>query len=223
MAAVGAGIAAFVAVTVVVVAAGRDTGTPLATSADGADPLVATTYPTVIPTATSTSTYSATTPTDTSQATGSRLSAGSVPSGYRRISGPAGIEVTIPEDWPVKTGSIPSNDQADAPDGSGTFLRYGGTPTPSMALQDAVAQNEVTNTGIRAGYQRLRLDSVPNGGTETVVWEFLFTKSGQQRHALGWFWRANGYDYVAYASAADSRWNQLQPVLDVFTQTAGPR
>jgi hypothetical protein len=222
MIAVSAAVTAFLAVTaVVVVVAVNGGGSAKQSSAAGdvAAPYAVTTYPTDF----ATTGYPPASSTPVSTSAESTAATESTPSGYRRTTGPAGVEVTIPADWPVKSGSIPSNDQADAPDGTGSFLRYGGTPTPSMPLLDAVAENESTNSGIRVGYQRLRLDQVSDSGGESVVWEFLFTKSGQQRHALGRFWRANGYDYVVYASSTVSRWDELQPVLAVFTQSPGPR
>ncbi|GAB3735075.1 hypothetical protein GCM10027598_60960 [Amycolatopsis oliviviridis] len=223
MIAAGAATAVFIGVaTVVAVTAIADSGKPAAGQATGsASVAITTSYPDAY-TTTDTTTESAPVSTTTSSETPT-VTTGSVPAGYRKVEGPAGVEVTIPAGWPVKSGTIPSNNQADAPDGSGSFLRYGGTPTPSMPLREAVAENETSNSGIRAGYQRLRLDYVSTEANETVVWEFLFTKNGEQRHSLGWFWRKNGYDYVVYASAKASRWDELQPVLDVLTRTAGPR
>ncbi|GAB2995687.1 hypothetical protein [Amycolatopsis acidiphila] len=213
------GIAVFLAVAAVVVVVavnGRDSK-PVAQQPVSSPTSTFSTAPTTSTTTTTTGS------TSTAVSTSTSLGFGDVPDGYRRATGPADVEVSIPDSWPVKSGAIESNDQADDPSGSGSFLRYGGSPSPSMSLLDAVRQNEVTNSGIRNGYQRLRLENATTAsGDETVAWEFLFTKDGVQRHALGWFWRSGGYDRVVYASSATSSWTDLRPVVDVLIGSAGP-
>ncbi len=148
-------------------------------------------------------------------------SSGSVPDGYQRVSGPEGVSVSIPAGWAVRRGAFASTDEADAPDGSGSTIRYSGSATPVMSLTDAVAELEKNTPAIRKGYERLRLDQVAAGD---VVWEFRFTtKAGVRRHALGWYWRADDHDYAVYASVDESRWVDFQPILDVLVRTAGPR
>jgi hypothetical protein len=147
---------------------------------------------------------------------------GAVPDGYTPVTGPAGIQVNVPVGWSV-SDPFASEDEADAQDGSGSLIRYGGTPSPSMSLLDAVGIDESSNTSAKNDYQQLQLDEVsPHGGHDTVEWEFLFDKAGVQRHALGWFWRANGHDYVVYFSATASNWASMAPVIDAVTQSAGP-
>lgn len=152
----------------------------------------------------------------------SSLAPGAAPRGYRQVSGPGGIMVSIPEGWPVRQGATASNMQADDPDSPGDLIRFGGSPSPAVSLLDAVARNETDNPNIRDGYQRLRLARVP-AATETVEWEFLFIKDGEPRHAFGQFWRLHGVDYVVYVSAGTDTWPGLQPVLDVMVRTAAPK
>jgi hypothetical protein len=212
------GLCTFLVVTAAVVLAFVRGGGSPTTSAGAAQPAATTTVTT---TATTTAT-----PTTTTATTTTTTTVDLVPAGYRRVTGPAGVQVSIPQDWTVDTGVVKSEYEADDPSGSGSFLRYGGSPTPAMTLLAAATQNEQTNTGIRNGYQRLRLENETTAsGDETVAWEFLFTTGdGQQRHALAWFWRADGNDYAVYLSAAAGpAWAALQPVADVLVSTAGPQ
>lgn len=148
---------------------------------------------------------------------------GAVPAGYTQVTGPAGVEVDIPAGWPVSSGIMASVDEADDPDDPTTYLRYGGSPSPSMSLLAAIGQLAASDARLGNDYQQLRLDQVTSPtGDETVVWEFLFTKNGVPRHAVDWFWRANGNDYGVYASTSAAHWPDLQPVVQVLEQTAGP-
>lgn len=142
--------------------------------------------------------------------------------GYQPESGPGGIQVNIPAGWNVSS-PFASEDEADAPDGSGSLIRYGGTPSASMSLLDAVSSDEAGNTSVKTGYQQLQLNNVSSpSGDDTVVWEFLFDRNGVQRHVLSWFWRANGYDYVLYFSSTAANWPAMQSAVTVGEQTAGP-
>lgn len=138
------------------------------------------------------------------------------------VSGPAGVEVAIPESWSVRPGAIPSNQQADAPDGSG-LVRFGGSPAPVTTLLDTVIENETGNPNVLEGYQRLRLEPVYGYGTEAVDWEFTFVKDGEFRHGRARFWRTNGIEYVVYASAEEVDWPSLVPVIETMIATAQPR
>jgi hypothetical protein len=230
--AIGGGAAAFAAVAAIVVVSAvgyepaprADPGSQALGAGSGAgaySDLAPTTAFTEISTpSTTTVTY----PTDTSvpaTSASASYSSGSVPDGYQRVSGPAGVSVSIPAGWSVQQGAFASTDEADAPDGSGSTIRYSGSSTPVMSLTDAVAELEKNTPAIRKGYERLRLDEVAAGD---VVWEFRFTtKAGVRRHALGWYWRADDHDYAVYASVDESRWVDFRPILDVLVQTAGPR
>jgi hypothetical protein len=140
---------------------------------------------------------------------------------FHRVRGPGGITVAIPRGWPVKPGAIPSNRQADAPSGGG-LVRYGGSPSTTMALYDTVAENETANPNVIDGYQRLRLESVYGYGSEAVDWEFMFNKDGELRHGLGRYWRLNGTDYVVYASSPESSWQPMIPIIERMIATAQP-
>ncbi len=200
-----AGGTAFVAVVVVVAIVGLDhrtveAGTPIAVSR-------------------STTTSMMTTTTTATMTTSSRLQ---LPDGYTRQSGPAGIEVNIPSGWTISS-PFASEDEADDRTGSGSLIRYGGTPSPSVSLLDAVTSDETANTSVKTGYQQLQLDQVSSPtGDDTVVWEFLFDRNGVQRHVLSWFWRANGTDYLVYFSTTASNWPAMQSIVSTVEQTAGP-
>ena len=150
------------------------------------------------------------------------LGQGQVPDGYMGENGPAGIQVSIPAGWTI-TDPFAAEDEADDPAGSGSLIRYGGTPSSAMSLLAAVTSDETGNTSVKTDYQQIQLDQVDSPtGDDTVVWEFLFDKNGVQRHVLSWFWRANGTDYVLYFSATAANWATMQPIVTAVEQTAGP-
>jgi hypothetical protein len=228
---VGAGAAAFAVVTAVIVVSAvtyeppprSDTGSQVLGAGSGAG-AYSSYVPTYAPTYTLTETPTPTPTTSTTATSATSYSPGAVPDGYQRVTGPAGVSVSIPAGWSVQQGAFATTDEADAPDGSGSIIRYSGSPTPVMSLPDAVAELERNTPAIRKGYERLRLDELATDHAGDVVWEFRFTtKTGIQRHALGWYWRANDHDYAVYASVDDSRWTDFQPTLDVLVQTASPR
>jgi hypothetical protein len=211
--AVIAGCIAFVAVVAVVVVVGLnrkivEAGTPIAVSRSATTMQPTTT--TVPPT------------TSTVPAPPTSLTQGVVPSGYTPESGPAGIQVNIPSGWTIAS-PFASENEADDPAGSGSLIRYGGTPSPSMSLLDAITSDESSNTSVKTGYQQLQLNQVSSPtGDDTVVWEFLFDKNNVQRHVLSWFWRANGTDYVVYFSSTVANWPAMQSIASAVEQTAGP-
>lgn len=227
---IGAAVTAFAAVTAVIVVSAvtyrpaprSDANSQVlgAGSGAGAYSSYAPTYaPTYVLTETPTPTTAST--TETSSATSMSYSPGAVPDGYQRVTGPAGVSVSIPADWSVQRGAFATTDEADAPDGSGSIIRYSGSPTPVLSLRDAVVELERNTPTIRKEYERLRLDELASGD---VVWEFRFTtKAGVQRHALGRYWRANDHDYAVYGSVDEFHWTDFQPTLDVLVQTAAPR
>lgn len=141
---------------------------------------------------------------------------------YQVETGPGGVTVSIPSGWTI-TQPFASEDEADDPSGSGSLIRYGGTQSGSGSLLAAVTGDETSNTSVKTGYQQLQLAQVVSPtGDETVVWEFLFAKDGVQRHVLSWFWRAQGYDYLAYFSATEANWPTMQPIVTEAEQTAAP-
>ncbi|GHH44261.1 hypothetical protein [Lentzea cavernae] len=140
------------------------------------------------------------------------------PTGYREVTGPNGVFVSIPQNWTVAAGSQPTNHQADDPATPGAVIRYGASTSESRPLYDAVAANEAS---VKTGYQRLKLTTV-SSSTSAVEWEFLYTAEGVQRHAFARYWRRAGLDYIVYGASNVADWPQMQRVVDVLVSTAGP-
>jgi hypothetical protein len=191
-----------------------DTGRPIAVAPTTTTHTPDRTGPT--PTTTTTTTQPLTTPPQTS------YPRGEVPDGYTAVTGPGGIQVSIPSGWTVTT-PFASENEADDPSGSGSLIRYGGTPQASSSLLESVTADVNGNTSVKTGYQQLQLDAVRSAsGDDTVVWEFLFDKNGVQRHVLSWFWRAHGTDYLVYFSATEVNWDSMRQAVAIGEQTAGP-
>ncbi|MFD4669980.1 hypothetical protein ACFWNN_09610 [Lentzea sp. NPDC058450] len=142
----------------------------------------------------------------------------STPTGYRAVSGPNGVFVSIPQTWTVGPGSQPTNHQAEDPATPGAVIRYGASASEARPLYDAVAANE---SGVKNGYQRLKLATV-SSSAEVVEWEFLYTAEGVQRHAFARYWRRAGLDYIVYGASNAADWTQMQQVVYIMVNTAGP-
>ncbi|WP_330277835.1 hypothetical protein OG205_20475 [Lentzea sp. NBC_00516] len=145
-------------------------------------------------------------------------SVASTPTGYRAVTGPNGIFVSIPQTWTVAAGSQTTNHQADDPATPGALVRYGASASEVRPLYHAVAANE---SGVKTGYQRIKLATV-SSSAEVVEWEFLYTAEGVQRHAFARYWRRAGLDYIVYGASNAADWSQMQQVVDLVLRTAGP-
>jgi hypothetical protein len=217
-----AGGTAFVAVTaVVVLMAVRGSG-----KTGTADPSpVYAPIPTVSEYSWKSTTPTYTTTTSTSETPTSVSTSSSPPvatQAFRRASGPAGISVEIPADWPVKPGAVSSNVQADSTEVAGDLLRFGGSTSTPNSLQASIVEYEANTPSIRLDYQRLQLGPAGDG-SNAVVWEFLFTtKDGAARHAIGRYWRLGRIDYVVYMSSSVDSWASMAPIYGHMVQTATP-
>ncbi len=140
------------------------------------------------------------------------------PVGYRKVTGPNGVFVSIPQTWTVAAGSQPTNHQADDPATPGSVVRYGASTSEARPLYDAVAANE---SGVKTGYQRIKLATV-SSSAEVVEWEFLYTAEGVQRHAFARYWRRAGLDYIVYGASNATDWTQMQQVVYILVSSAGP-
>jgi hypothetical protein len=145
-----------------------------------------------------------------------------VPDGYRTVSAPAGLTLSIPAGWPVKPGAVASNVQADDP-GTDCLIRFGGETADPRALSDVVAGLEKTTPSIRRDYRRVQLSPVSYGAAgEAVQWEFTFRSGTGPRHAFGLYWRIYDTDYVVYGSCSTGAWPRLGEVLTTMADTAAP-
>ncbi|RDI24490.1 hypothetical protein DFR72_10970 [Lentzea flaviverrucosa] len=179
-------------------------GTPFPVTTTEFAPVTATTTPPARPTTTRPST--------------SASSSASTPVGYRGVTGPNGIFVSIPQNWTVASGSQVTNHQADDPATPGAVVRYGASASEARPLYDAVAANE---SGVRTGYQRIKLATV-SSSAEVVEWEFLYAVEGVQRHAFARYWRRAGLDYIVYGASNATDWPQTQQVVRTVVASAGP-
>ncbi len=142
------------------------------------------------------------------------------PDGYTQVSGPDNLTTEIPNGWPqVPTGTYI---QANDPNDSGRFVRYGATAAPAGDLLSSLDNAEQTNPNVQNGYQRLQLAPVDYHGDPAVDWEFEFVKSGVTRHVYSRWWETGGIEYFVYASATADRWSDTQPIFDEMANAATP-
>jgi hypothetical protein len=132
------------------------------------------------------------------------------------VSGPAGVQVPVPEDWSLGPGAVPSNLQADDPAVPGRFLRFGGDPADGTDPVATVGRYEAESPGIRTGYQRIRLEPVSFGPSSLGAdWEFTFLRNGRTRHAYGRYWYDGGTLHVVYLSTYETDWSSSADLLQV--------
>lgn len=143
------------------------------------------------------------------------------PDGDTPVSGPDGLTTDIPVDWQPMLNN--SYYQANDPNDSGRFVRYGATPAPQGALLDSLRNAERTNPNIQSGYQRIQLVQVAYHGSDPAVdWEFLFVRAGVTRHVESRYWETGGIEYFVYVSATTDTWPQTQPIFTTMANTAAP-
>lgn len=146
----------------------------------------------------------------------------SAPTGdYTQVTGPDNLMTEIPNGWqPVPSGNY---EQANDPNDSGRFVRYGATAAPPGDLLSSLMSAEQTNPNIQDGYQRVQLTNVDyHDGDPAVDWEFEFVKAGVTRHVYSRYWEANGTEYFVYVSATADRWLDTQPIFTEMADTASP-
>jgi hypothetical protein len=139
---------------------------------------------------------------------------------FRRVEGPAGLSVAIPETFQLTASPSAANQQAADPANPDAFLRFGGSAAPKATLRAEIEAGERTNPNVRAGYQRVQLTNVTFQGTTAVDWEFTFVKDGRTRHAYGRYWRVGGTGYVVYGSAPVDKWDSLLPAFNHMLASA---
>jgi hypothetical protein len=142
----------------------------------------------------------------------------------QRLTGPDGMQVSVPAGWSAQAGATPANTQVNNPASPDQFVRFGAAPPDTGgSLLTGIQYSEQHTSSIQDGYQRLELSDVPFGDTdEAVDWEFTFVKDGVTRHAGGLYWLVDGVEYVVYASSDASNWDSTAQILREMEDTASP-
>lgn len=141
---------------------------------------------------------------------------------YTQVTGAGGMTTYIPVTWPTKAASGHGSTQADDPNGTTMFVRYGGAPTAETDTYATHADYERQFAAQHANYVSLGLDRTDVRGMPAVDWEFEYDLDGVRRHVRSVYWLANGYDYFVYASSPVELWPDAQQILDVMLVNSTP-
>jgi hypothetical protein len=153
---------------------------------------------------------------------------GSLPPGYRKVSGPNGFSTVVPAGWlaPRQTnqGQYQVDDPRDqGPDNSGRFVRYGAaTVSGSDMLGDHLRYEQEDFAPGHPGYRRIGLSETVYHGQPAVDWEFTWLKDGVPRHVHVLYWRAGNTEFNVYASSPEARWDQTAAIYDAMVAGSTP-
>lgn len=142
--------------------------------------------------------------------------------GYQQVFGPGGMMTYIPVTWqpvPTKsTGSVQAND----PEGTSRFVRYGGSLQSASDAYERHAQNEQELSAKNPNFTRLHFEMTVVRGMPAIDREFQYDEAGVRRHARGVFWLARGHEYFVYVSAPDALWQHTEEIFVVMLDNATP-
>ncbi|WP_343887407.1 hypothetical protein [Kribbella sandramycini] len=138
------------------------------------------------------------------------------------VSGPGGIVTSIPKGWQGKPRANGTDAQANDPAEPTSFLRYGGSPSPTRPLLQVMQQAEAGFRGNYPGYKLIALRSQSWRQHEAVNWEFEFDTADGRKHVNSMYWRAGQNDYVIYASSLVANWPKMQAIYATAIDTASP-
>ncbi|MGZ0149501.1 hypothetical protein ACXJJ3_20725 [Kribbella sp. WER1] len=168
------------------------------------------------------------TPSDTSEPTNPSSSApastppASTPGDVQDVSGPGGITTKIPQGWSAAVRSGGTDAQAADPAQPTSFLRYGGSPSPSRPLAEVMQDAERGFSAKYPGYQLIGLRPGTWRTHESVSWEFEFDTADGRKHVESVYWRTGGNDYVLYASALVTNWPAMKAVYTTAYNATNP-
>ncbi|MET7281896.1 hypothetical protein ABZS29_26930 [Kribbella sp. NPDC005582] len=141
---------------------------------------------------------------------------------FKDVSGPAGITTKIPSGWTAKVRAGKADAQATDPAQPTSFLRYGGSPSPSQPLIDVMRNAERNFSTQYPGYKLIALQPGTWREHESVTWTFEFDTAAGRKHVDSTYWRAGQDDYVLYASALVTNWPAMQEIYTTARDAAQP-
>jgi hypothetical protein len=170
-----------------------------------------------------TPTSSATSAPETSTTPGTSTPVSTPPSTTSQdVTGPGGITTKIPAGWTAKTRSTGTDAQAADPAQPSSFLRYGGSPSPSRPLIEVMRDAETGFSTRSPGYKLLALEPGTWRGHESVSWQFEFDTADGRKHVESVYWRAGTFDYVLYASSLLTNWPAMKVVYTTAYNSTNP-
>jgi serine/threonine protein kinase len=150
--------------------------------------------------------------------------------GFHRYRDQSDFSVPVPDGWsgPERQGSSVFFYSP----GRGSLIQIDQTTTPSASAIQDWRNQEITVSGNRPGYRRVKI--VPSGdappvpdtvGDRSADWEFTYDGAAGRRHVLNRGFVISGRGYAILIAAPDAQWSStlthLGPVFAGFTPVVG--
>jgi hypothetical protein len=144
------------------------------------------------------------------------------PDGYQEVNGPAGLRTVIPVGWRAMKTTGPGAMQATDPADTIRYVKYGGSPAPTLGIESSHIQYENGFAARAVDYRRITLSSANYDGHDAVEWEFEHRDGANLMHVRSLYWRADGKEYFVLAAAPTTRWPQMQPIYEAMVANSTP-
>jgi hypothetical protein len=128
--------------------------------------------------------------------------------------GATGFSIRHPREWGVRrSGSV--TDFVD-PERPGTYLRVDHVQPPAASPVEAWRSQERSISARYANYRRLQLEPTTFQDHPAAVWEFTYTDSGVELHALDLGFVTDRYGFAVNFQTRAADWSRLAPVFEAF-------
>ncbi|HET9141179.1 hypothetical protein [Actinophytocola sp.] len=144
------------------------------------------------------------------------------PTGFRQVTGPAGLRTVVPSDWRSMPSTGPGAEQATDPADATRYVKYGGAAAPATGIESAHVRFENGFAARTDGYRRIALSSASYDGHAAVEWEFEHRDGPAVKHVRSLYWRTDGKEYFLLAAAPADEWAEMKPIYDTMVANAEP-
>jgi eukaryotic-like serine/threonine-protein kinase len=144
-----------------------------------------------------------------------------IPAGWVAYRDPSGTySIAHPPGWRVEPRAHNRIDFIDP--ASGSFLRVEWTDTPGPDAAGAWFELEPGFASNNAGYERIRIESVPYRDYDAALWEFRHQGGGQTLHTGNLGFLANGRGYALMLRTPEGLWANSQGLFEQLKQSFQP-
>lgn len=144
-----------------------------------------------------------------------------VPGSWARYEDPSlGWSVATPPEWEVVPQSIDSTSVDFRDPGSGAYLRVDWITPPGDSAVAAWEQQSEAFAASHSDYVNLGIAPASFRGWEAATWEFTYTESGAELHALDLgFVIDDEYGFALYWQTHEEDWESFQNVFKILKRS----
>ena len=134
--------------------------------------------------------------------------------------GATGFSIRHPREWAVRrSGSV--TDFVD-PERPGTYVRVDWVQPPGSSPEDAWRAQEQALSTRYGNYNRIQIAPSTFQGFRAAIWEFTYTDSGVELHAVDLGFVTERYGFAINFQSREMDWTALQPVFAAFKEGFRP-